>query len=131
MENTAMATLKELIQERNVRATSEYGAPENSEFTQSHGYTVTLKYQRRQMTTPFYMGYAHTDEPTALDVLECLLSDSDVEDYEFEEWASNLGYDPDSRRAERIYKTATRQTKKLHQFLGEDYELFLASLREE
>ncbi len=118
-------TLQELIREHNVRATSEYGAPENPEFKNSHPYTVTLKYQRRQMTVPFYMGYAHTNEPAAEDVLECLLSDSDVENYEFEEWAANLGYDSDSRRAERIYTQSQRQTKRLRTFLGNDFDLFL------
>lgn len=120
-----MTTLKQLIEEKKVRATVEYGAPEHPEFRESNPWTVTLKYQNRQMTVPFYTGYGITHDPEAHDVLESLLSDSDVEQYDFEEWASSLGYDPDSRRAERIYNQALQYTKKLHRLLGDDFDLFL------
>lgn len=33
-----------------------------------------------------------------------LMDTSDIEDYDFEEWAENLGWDPDSRKAERSFK---------------------------
>lgn len=47
-------------------------------------------------------------EPTPPDlpgVLECLSSDwAGVEGQTFEDWASDLGYDTDSRKAERVYR---------------------------
>jgi hypothetical protein len=44
--------------------------------------------------------------PNYLDVLHCLATDADVLNYSsFEDWAPNLGYDPDSRKAFQIYQT--------------------------
>jgi hypothetical protein len=66
--------LTKLCEELGITATSVYGTtkplPEN--FRDCHPYTVTLRFGRRRMTVPFYMGSAHTDEPTASDVLGCL-----------------------------------------------------------
>lgn len=44
-------------------------------------------------------------------VLSCIIRDADCMDYDFEEWAENLGYDPDSRKAEKTYKACRQQTK--------------------
>ena len=84
---------------------------------------VVLKRGKKQMTTYFSMGYGHKgQEPTAADVLDCLASDA--ASYEncgrFEDWASNMGYDTDSRKAERTFKTIGRQTFKLYEFLGSE-----------
>lgn len=72
------------------------------------------------MTIPFSMGPAHSHEPTVADVLECLASDYSGSDQAFEDWAADLGYDPDSRKAERTYQAVVRQARKLEQFLGPD-----------
>ena len=90
-------------------------------------YSVTLRYGRRQMTVPFGMGSALTDEPGADDVLNCLTSDA--ASYEnarsFEEWAGDYGYDTDSRRAEQTYRQVEAQTAKLRKFLGDQYDAYL------
>lgn len=91
----------------------------------SNPWTVTLKYQGRRMTVPFWTGQAITDDPTAKDVLECLLSDSESGDMDFEEFCSDLGYDSDSRTAERTWKQCQRINKRLHRLLGDDYETML------
>lgn len=41
--------------------------------------------------------------PSILDVVSNLLMDGDVNGQSFEDWASNFGYDVDSRKAEKIY----------------------------
>lgn len=105
-----------------ITATVKYGAPYNPEFTQSTGYTVTLHRKGRRMTVPFYMGIAHTAEPTVRDVMECLASDATSGELSFEEFCRDLGYDEDSRRAERVWKSVVSQTKKLRKFLGEDFD---------
>lgn len=38
----------------------------------------------------------------------------------FEEWANELGYDPDSRQAERTYRDVVRQTRRLARVVGDD-----------
>lgn len=57
--------------------------------------------------------------PTLIDVVYSLLSDSDVLSCSgFEDWASNLGYDTDSREAEKIYKACLEIGLKLQAVLG-------------
>lgn len=66
--------------------------------------------------------------PELSDVLYSLVMDADVLDASsFEEWASNLGYDTDSRKAETIYRACLDIALKLRNALGESG---LAKLRE-
>ena len=72
------------------------------------------------------MGYGHNgDEPTAEDVMECLLSDAQAENDDFEGWASDLGYDTDSRQAEKTYKACVDIAHRLRKLLGDDYDQFM------
>lgn len=76
----------------------------------------------------FSQGSAHTEEPTLADVLDCLASDASSYDNAgtFEEWASEYGYDSDSRKAEKTYKAIKRQAEQLKRTLGQDaYEELL------
>lgn len=77
---------------------------------------------RRSLTVYFSQGSAYTKPPTAADVLSCLASDCVTIDNtdNFEEWAHDLGYDPDSRRAEHTYKVCKTQSGRLQRFLGAD-----------
>jgi hypothetical protein len=76
---------------------------------------------QRAMTVYFSMGLALCREPTVEDVLDCLASDASTVDNakSFEDWCSELGYDTDSRKAERTYRACERQREKLMQFLGQ------------
>ena len=82
----------------------------------------------REFTTYFSQGSAHTKEPTVADVLDCIASDAScVENYQtFEDFAAGLGYDPDSRKTERTFKTIQKQMHSLKRFLGRElYETLL------
>lgn len=58
--------------------------------------------------------------PDTLDVLASLAMDSDVLDAGgFESWASDLGYDTDSRKAESIYQACLDIALKLRAALGD------------
>ena len=58
-------------------------------------------------------------QPTAASVLYCLLSDSDVENYRtYDEWASDLGYDPDSRSGEQTFNACLQNTRALRRAIG-------------
>lgn len=73
-------------------------------------------------------GGANALKPELADVLHSLASDSDVLDYSnFEEWAENFGYDPDSRKGEGVYRACLEIALKLRNVLGESG---LATLRE-
>lgn len=66
--------------------------------------------------------------PTAVDVISALCMDSDVIDYpRFEDWAENLGYDPDSRSAEKTYRACLETALALRAAIG---ETALSELRE-
>jgi hypothetical protein len=62
--------------------------------------------------------------PTAADVLGCLCSDAQGVDHgeTFEDWASDFGYDTDSRKAERIYHECQSIALRLRGFLGTHYD---------
>ena len=66
--------------------------------------------------------------PNPCDVLSSLVMDSDVLDCgTFEEWAWNLGWDADSRKAEKIYRQCIAIALQLRNGLGESA---MAELRE-
>lgn len=79
----------------------------------------TLRCAGRQITLVFSMGMAHGGPPSTGQILETLVMDASGADQDFEEWASDLGYDIDSRRAERIYRGVVGQTAELRNLLGE------------
>ncbi len=92
-----------------------------------------LSYQGRSMPLEFKMGLGHNGEaPTLEDVLSCLISDAASVDSarSFEGWAEDLGYDPDSRSAERVYDKTVAQTAQLKALLGEHYEEVLYAERD-
>ena len=68
--------------------------------------------------TFFSQGSAHKAAPTAEDVLDCLAIDADVLGRDFEDWASDLGWDSDSRKAEKTFNICVEQSRKLQKFLG-------------
>lgn len=66
--------------------------------------------------------------PDPADVIHCLLSDSDVLNYNsFEGWANEFGYGEDSRAAEKIYRACMETALALRNGLGEST---IAELRE-
>jgi hypothetical protein len=99
--------------------------PPDPEWKPTYAWSVTLTYQGRKLTTPFFTGEL-AGEPTAADVLSCLISDT--MSYEnagsFEAWAPEYGYDPDSRKAEAIYRACERQAPRVRRFLGDDFDEF-------
>lgn len=115
--------IKQFVRQNNIKISAEYGTclkPED--FKQSDPWKVTLSMNGRQITTPFFKGYGHGgEEPTAEEVLKCLILDYSGWDSanDFEDWASDLGFDTDSRKAERTYKQIEKQSRKLKNFLGQ------------
>lgn len=112
-----------------VRATVKYGSPASVDLSrdpadwrhESTPWTVDLRYRGRALRVPFWTGRAITADPTAADVLDCLLSDASGAEQSFEDWAADLGCDPDSRKAEATYRAVIAQTAKLRRLLGEDF----------
>jgi len=114
---------KQFVNKYGIKATAEYTDrnPYMDDERMNH-YKVTLRRGRQRMTVYFSMGEALTGEPTAEDVLDCLAMDASyIENTAtFEDFCGELGYDTDSRSAERTYKVTQRQSERLERFLGAD-----------
>lgn len=108
-----------------IKIENEWAEP-NPDWPQADAFKVTLQYKRRKLTVPFYQGRAVCEEPTAASVIYCLISDAlSVESAtSFEDWADNLGYDRDSRKAEKTYKACCNIQQRIRHFLGEDFDKF-------
>lgn len=85
-------------------------------------YKVTLRRGGDEIRTYYSQGFGIQGEPEVAEVLDSLASDaSTVENAtSFEDWAGELGYDPDSRKAEQTYKACKRIAGDLRAFLGKD-----------
>ena len=123
-----MTTLKTFARLHNLRADVTYGADEKAHGRMGRDmtpWTVKLKMKGRQMTVPYFTGSAITREPDAASVLDCLLSDASGYDNarHFEDWASEYGYDTDSRKAEATFRAVEAQSKRLRTFLGDLYDV--------
>lgn len=88
---------------------------------QSNGYTCVLRYQKRKATFDFWMGSAHTREPTAADVLSALCYEVPAM---FEEFCCEYGYSLDSISALKTYRRCLRYQAKARRLLGADYDAF-------
>lgn len=80
-----------------------------------------LRYEGKQLTTPFYMGSALTGEPEKTDVMYSLINDALSGDYTFEQFAHEYGYNTDSREAERIFRQCKRTHQSLERVFGEQH----------
>ncbi len=69
---------------------------------------------------PNKIAYPRPIKPSITEILECLQSDFSGLGEEFEEWASGLGYDTDSRKAERTWETVKRQAREFRALVGID-----------
>ena len=85
----------------------------------SSHWRCVLRHDGRRMTVYFSMGPALTGEPKVSEVMESLLSDSLVEQ-DFHEFCRDMGYDEDSRKAERVHKACLRIRDRLRVLLDTD-----------
>lgn len=84
----------------------EVGVSESAPEWAQREWEVTARVDNRTMSFPFYGGALA--EPTADDVAESLELDAIALDMPFEEWAADLGYDSDSRRALATYEACRK-----------------------
>lgn len=86
-----------------MRATRKDGPREGRDASASH-WRVTLRRDRASLTTDYSMGAAHVGEPELCDVLNCLMRDAECGAQSFEDFCADLGYDTDSRSAEKTWR---------------------------
>jgi hypothetical protein len=76
-------------------------------------YRVTLTRNGKSMRVYYSMGVALRDAPSEPDVIHSLLLDASGVDEDFPDWCANLGFDTDSRKAERMYRACERTAASL------------------
>jgi hypothetical protein len=85
---------------------------------------ATLEYDGKMIETPFFTGLA-ISEPIVDDVIYSLLMDNISSNHtNFEDWAEEMGYDTDSRKAEQTYRNCLESGHKIRMLLGDDIEYF-------
>jgi len=121
-EEEEPGTLADFIRRHHVTstATEDPSIPEDPAWRGASHWKVQVRVEGRVMTIPYHLGSAHTGPPQLDDVLNSLALDSSG--YEnargFEDWASEYGYDADSRKARGIWRQVQVQARKLKQLLG-------------
>lgn len=139
------ATEKEPSLNWRVTLTGGRVAPLTTDYMQGIGHVPNYNALKGPRTTLFNEGYLRScaergrygnpdgitrmplPAPHVADVVHSLVLDSDVINYgSFEEWASEFGYDSDSRKAERVYQDCMAIALKLRQILGDE---LIAKLR--
>lgn len=136
----------------NVSIVATYKGRETNEDGWEHdAWTVTLTYQGRTYKDIAYrMGTGHSKPyptakvradleswrlqqeqkrweptpPTASSVIDSLLLDVSGLDQRFEDWATDYGFDEDSRKAERFYNECLKVLPRLRALLGSDFDRF-------
>lgn len=137
----ATVTLSELLATSGITLAANLIGPDTDENGWEHdSWTLTLGYNGRTLRTPFKMGKGHRREiartlhgtpvlcPTAPDLGtvmgSMLMTASTTDGALFEDWCADLGYDSDSRKAERMYFACQKETAALRKLLGAEYENF-------
>lgn len=79
------------------------------------------KVSRGNVNKKFYFscGKNLATGPGLTDLMSCLFLDASFAEYDFDDFCSNLGYDVDSRKAEKIYKWTIKNTKKLRKLFND------------
>lgn len=123
--------ITEYVQQYGIRAEviKDRGAQVDDQGWEHHAYVlrlVNLAQGTVMEPVPWMQGYGIETSPQDRpeQVLDALVSDvhSIRDSSSFEDWAEGLGYDPDSRRAERIYRQIEDQAEALIRFLGGEDE---------
>jgi len=94
---------------------------------QCHEYAITLRVGAQKFETPFYQGLAHKKEPDLKTVLSSLQLDARSGAEGFDDFCSELGYDPDSRKAEAIWKACRKTRDAMQKLLGDDFDSFMSA----
>ncbi len=117
-----MTTIKEFINKHGITISTKavFANPNMDGSSTMDNYKVTLKFNGRRLTCYFSKGVGHNGaEPTAEEVLDCLVSDLSCGE-SFSEFCSNFGYDEDSRKAFRTYSHIISQSFRVKKWLGLD-----------
>lgn len=111
-----------------VTMTVQSGAPWSESTHDMTGWTVTLTFKGRTMTTPYYMGKGHDgNEPTIAEVLHSLFVDASCAYDTLDDYVGEfLSLDEQTHEAiadaRRTWKAYIASAKKTRRLLGQDFD---------
>lgn len=139
MTDTEQMTIQEFIEKYDVEMEFEEvssrpdGLMDDNWKARHYRCTLTQRSYHNKMEVYFSVGLAHS-EPKLEDILDCMASDSAGYEnaWSFEDWANEYGYDPDSRKDERIYNACAKQAEELNAWLRDEayHDLLWNTMRE-
>jgi hypothetical protein len=120
--------MHEYVKEQGIRVEilEDFDYQRDEDGWEHRAFNLRLHRGQRSLTTKWRQGLGiHTSpDETPAEILNSLVWDAasyaDAED--FEDFASSLGYDCDSRKAEKVYRECGKLHKRLVRFLGGDEE---------
>jgi hypothetical protein len=120
-----MTTLERALREHGIRMEATYVGTESTDGWDHDAWSCTFRKSGEQgsLTFDYRMGLGlQGNEPKPAEVMDALLSDAVSYDgvASFEEWATEYGYDTDSRRAEGMYRACGETSRRLRTYLGTD-----------
>lgn len=124
LKTTAADKASEELKALGVRL--DLSAPLWNKETSHFDYSATLSHGTVSMTFCYHTGsgWKQSDgtiqRPTLADIMQSLMLDAMAGQYKFEEWASEYGYDEDSRKAFKIYEECLRIGNRVYKMLGKD-----------
>lgn len=74
---------------------------------------------KRTMELDYHQGEGIKEDPTLVVALNCIALDCNTLEEKFEDWAIEVGYDPDSRKAEKIYNQCKQERKDFIRIAGQ------------
>ena len=124
--STERASLRRFVREQGIKFDAAWVAErpdglDDERASAANHYRCLIRAGGRRMTVHYSMGSAWTAEPELEDVLYSLALDASGFESAggFEDWCGEYGYDTDSRRAERTWRSVERQSQALKRVLGE------------
>jgi len=109
---------------RHYAARAAFSGGEWVENERTH-WTVTATFEGKSITSPYSQGSAYDRPPTAENVIYSLASDASCAEEDFEGFCSSLGYDSDSRTAERVWNACRDTELQLRRLFGAKYDSLL------
>lgn len=106
--------------------------------TNQDDWKVSISYKGKKYTFDYHTGIGHRKngnpvKPNLKDILYCVASDCQSLDgcLDYESWASDFGYDPDSRKGEAIYRAVQKEASNMQKLLGHSIYLEFIDTTEE
>lgn len=117
-----IGTVAEFVESRGVTVDIVDGPTlaTDSDGWRHHAYRVALNYDGRRLETDWRAGLGITDTPddTPAEVFDALLSDAAAGRDTFEDFASEYGYDSDSRRAFALWESCVELSGRFVELVG-------------